>query len=336
MAAYTKAHFLQTAGQETPVLVRFSTVFHGKGSPEAVRDPRCFAVKLLTQEGRYDIVGSHIPVSFVREASKFEHLEQVMRPSPDTNEQKSAQYWELLSHMPESTHMLTWLFANDGTPASYRQMNGHSLAPIKWINAEGVEIFVKYTWKSKQGVVCFSADETAAMQASDYSHATRDLYAAIENGEHPQWELHVQLMTPETAARLLFDPMDPTKIWPVNLFPLIRVGTLTLNQNPISYFGEVEKAVFSHDALVPGIEAAEDKLLLERGIDDFMQAGERIRALPDGEREWLMRNLINDLQQASTETQQRVVGSFYRADAQFGIRLAAELGIEPAKPAPEG
>ncbi|MBD3920657.1 catalase [Paenibacillus sp. PR3] len=328
MAAYTKAHFLQTAGQETPVLVRFSTVFHGKGSPEAVRDPRCYAVKLLTQEGQHDIVGSHIPVSFVREAAKFKELEQAMRPSPDTNEQSPAQYWEQLSHLPESTHMLTWLFANDGTPASYRQMNGYSAEPLKWVNAEGTEVYVRYAWKSKQGVVCFTPDEMAAVQASDYSHATRDLYAAIENGEHPQWELHVQLMAPEAAATLSFDPMDPTKIWPENLFPFIRVGTMTLHQNPINYFGEVEKAVFSNDALVPGIEAAEETFLTEQGIDDFAQAGERVRALPDCERDWLVRNLINDLQQASQETQHRAAGSFYRADAQLGMQIAAALGID--------
>jgi len=335
MAAYTKAHFLQTAGQETPVLVRFSTVFHGKGSPEAVRDPRCFAVKLLTQEGRYDMIGHHIPVSFAREAEKFKELEQAMRPSPDTNEQSPAQYWELLSRIPEAAHMLTWLFANDGTPANYRQMNGYNTAPLKWINAEGAEVYVRYTWRSKQGVVCFTPDEMAAVQASDYSHATRDLYAAIENGEHPQWELQVQLMTPESAASLLFDPLDPTKIWPEKRFPFIPVGTMTLNQNPINYFGEVEAAVFSNDALVPGIEAAEQTLLQERRLDDFTQAGERIRALSDCDRDWLVRNLINDLQQTPQETRQRAAGSFYRADPQLGRQLAAGLGVELAKLPPE-
>ncbi|GMK41803.1 hypothetical protein PCCS19_48620 [Paenibacillus sp. CCS19] len=329
MTAYTKACFLQTTGQQTPVLVRFSTVFHGKGSPEAVRDPRCFAVKLHTQEGRYDIIGSHIPVS-VRETAKFQEVEQALRPSSDTNEQNPSRYWELLTQMPESVHMLTWLFGNEGTPVSYRQMNGHSVQACKWINAEGAEVYVKYMWKSKQGARYFTPDEMAAMQASDYSHATRDLYAAIENGEYPQWELHVQVMTLEAADRLPFDPLDPTKIWPEEQFPFIQVGTMTLNQNPINYFGEVEKAVFSAEAIVPGIESA-GMPRREAGAvqtNDFAQAGERIRLMQGSDYDWLVHNLISDLQQVPHETQLRAVRSFCRADVPLGKQLAAGLGID--------
>jgi catalase len=344
MAAYTKAHFLQTAGQETPVLVRFSTVFHGKGSPETVRDPRVFEVKLHTQEGIYDIVGSNLPVAFVRDAAKFPALAQAMKTSPDTNEQSPARYWDLLTRMPESTHMLTWLFSNDGMPANYRQMNGYSVRTFKWLNTEGTSTFVKYTWKSKQGAAYFTPDEAAAMQARDFSHATRDLYAAIENGEPPQWELHVQLLPPDAAAALRFDPLDLTKRWPEDRCPLIKVGTMTLSQNPINYYGEVERAVFSPDALVSGIETAEAGEEHRYGavvhepimIDDFTQAGERYRSLSESEQEWLVRSMIGELQQVPQQTQLRAVCHFFRADAGLGMRLAAGLGIDLGENAPRG
>lgn len=339
MAAYTKALFLQTIGQETPVFARFSTLFHGKGSPETVRDPRDFAVKLHTQEGPYDIVGNHIPVSFVRDAVQFADLAQVMQPSTDTNEQTPSLYWDLLTMTPESTHMLLWLFANDGTPANYRQMNGYSVGVSKWINAEGSETYIKYTWKSKQGAAYFTTDEAAAMQACDFSHATRDLYASIENGEFPQWELYVQLLAPDAADPLSFDPLDPTKRWLEDQFPLVKVGTMTLNQNPINYYGEVERAIFSPTSTVPGIELAEYCVSLqqrEAQMDDFAQAGERYRLMPESERDWLVHNLISELQQVPQHTQLRAVCNFCRADVKLGMRLAAGLGVDLGEYAPSG
>ncbi|PWW08513.1 catalase-related immune-responsive protein [Paenibacillus cellulosilyticus] len=339
MAAYTKAHFLQTAGQETPLFARFSTVFHGKGSPETVRDPRAFEVKLHTQEGICDIVGSHLPVAFVRDAAKYSELVQAMKSSPDTNEQTPSRYWDLLTMAPESTHMLTWLFANDGTPANYRQMDGYSVHTFKWMNAEGNITFVKYRWKSKQGTAYFTPDEAAAMQSRDFSHATRDLYAAIENGEFPQWELYAQLLTPDGADKLLFDPLDPTKRWPEELGQYVKVGTMTLNLNPINYYGEVERSIYSPSALVPGIELAEGSARQQYEaveqeqepltmIDDFTQAGERCRSLPENEQEWLVHNLVSELKQVPQQTQLRAVCNFYRADERIGMRLAAGLGID--------
>ncbi|MFD0960649.1 catalase [Paenibacillus chungangensis] len=264
MKDYTKAHFLRSAGVETPVFVRFSTVIHGTGSPETARDPRGFAVKFYTQEGNYDLVGNHLPVFFIRDAIKFPDMVHALKPAPDTNIQDPNRYWDFMTLTPESTHMLTWLFTDDGTPATYREMNGFGVHAFKWINGEGKIVYVKYTWKSKQGVRNLTAKEASEMQAQDFNHATRDLYAAIEQADYPSWELHVQLMPPEHLDRYAFDPLDPTKIWPEDRYPLMMVGTMTLNRNPINYFADVEQSAFSPSVVVPGIEPSEDKLLQGR------------------------------------------------------------------------
>ncbi|WP_338553510.1 catalase [Paenibacillus sp. KS-LC4] len=264
MAAHTKAHFLQQAGVETPVFVRFSTVIHGTGSPETARDPRGFAVKFYTQEGNMDIVGNHLPVFFIRDAMKFPDMVHSLKPSPQTNVQEPGRYWDFMTLSPESTHMLTWLFSDDGTPATYREMDGFGVHAFKWINAEGKLTYVKYHWKSKQGVRNFTAEEASEMQGRDFNHATRDLYAAIEKGDFPEWDLHVQMLPPEHMERYSFDPLDPTKTWPEDMYPLHKVGTMTLNRNPENYFAEVEQSAFSPSALVPGIEPSEDKLLQGR------------------------------------------------------------------------
>ncbi|SCW81704.1 catalase [Paenibacillus tianmuensis] len=264
MKPYTKAHFLQEAGQETPVFVRFSTVIHGTGSPETARDPRGFAVKLYTEEGNYDIVGNHLPVFFIRDALKFPDMVHSLKPAPDTNIQEPARYWDFMTLSPESTHMLTWLFSDNGTPANYRQMDGFSVHAFKWVNAEGKVTYVKYHWKSLQGVVNLSADEARDVQGRDFNHATRDLFDRIREGDFPQWALHVQLMPPEDLDRWGFDPLDATKVWPEDVYPLHRIGTMTLKWNPDNFFAEVEQSAFSPSALVPGIEPSEDKLLQGR------------------------------------------------------------------------
>ncbi|WP_337103944.1 catalase [Paenibacillus sp. YIM B09110] len=264
MKTYTRAHFLQAEGEETPVFVRFSTVINGTGSPETLRDPRGFAVKFYTQEGNYDIVGNHLPVFFIRDAMKFPDMVHSLKPAPNTNIQDPARYWDFMTLSPESTHMLTWLFSDDGTPANYREMDGFGVHAFKWVNESGEIVYVKYTWKSRQGVRNFTAEEASAVQAQDFNHATRDLYDSIELGSYPEWVLHVQIMPAEHVDRYAFDPLDPTKVWPEDMYPLIRVGTMTLNRNPVNYFAEVEQSAFSPSALVPGIEPSEDKLLQGR------------------------------------------------------------------------
>ncbi|AZS17722.1 catalase [Paenibacillus lutimineralis] len=264
MSEYTKAHFLQEIGREIPVFVRFSTVIHGTGSPETARDPRGFAVKFYTEEGNYDLVGNHLPVFFIRDAIKFPDMVHSLKPAPNKNIQDPARYWDFMTLSTESTHMMTWLFSDNGTPANYRQMDGFGVHAFKWINAKGRMTYVKYTWRSKQGVKNLSAAEVQEVQGRDFNHATRDLHDHIEQGDFPQWELNVQLMPVEDLDRWGFDPLDPTKVWPEDHYPLVKVGTMTLNQNPVNYFAEVEQVAFSPSVLVSGIEPSEDKLLQGR------------------------------------------------------------------------
>lgn len=264
MKEYTKANFLQEVGAETPVFVRFSTVIHGVGSPETARDPRGFAVKFYTNEGNYDIVGNHLPVFFIRDAIKFPDMVHSLKPDPQTNLQTPARYWDFMTLTPESTHMMTWLFSDHGTPANYREMDGFSVHAFKWINAEGKVTYIKYKWESVQGVRTFSADDAEKQQGKDFNHATRDLFEHIEKGEFPEWTLKVQFIQPEHIDNYAFDPLDPTKVWPEDQFPFHTVGTMTLNRNPDNFFAEVEQSAFSPSALVPGIEPSEDKLLQGR------------------------------------------------------------------------
>lgn len=263
MAPYTKAAFLQDPEVETKVFVRFSTVIHGGTSPETLRDPRGFAVKFYTTEGNYDIVGNNLPVFFIRDAIKFPDVIHSLKPAPHTNIQTPDHLWDFMSLTPEATHMLTWLFSDRGIPANYREMEGFSVHAFKWVNAEGRVRYIKYTWKSMQGVRCLVGDEPARIVGQDFNHATRDLYESIASGNYPEWELNVQMMDPDGEA-LQFDPLDATKVWPEDQFPLMPVGRMTLNQNPDNYFGEVEQSAFSPGVLVPGIEPSEDKLLQGR------------------------------------------------------------------------
>ncbi|MBA4493552.1 catalase [Paenactinomyces guangxiensis] len=408
MKAYTKAAFLQEAGKETPVFVRFSTVIHGTGSPETARDPRGFATKFYTEEGNYDIVGNHLPVFFIRDAIKFPDMVHSLKPAPDTNIQDPDRYWDFMTLTPESTHMMTWVFSDYGTPANYRQMEGFSVHAFKWVNAEGKVVYVKYHWKPLQGVRNFTAEEAREVQGKDFNHATRDLYEQIAKGNFPEWDLYVQILPPEDMDNFEFDPLDPTKVWPEDIYPLQLVGRMTLNRNPQNYFAEVEQSAFSPSALVPGIEPSEDKLLQGRlfsypdtqrhrigpnylnlpincpyakvnnyQVDgnmqtrtnispvnyepnryedrpkadpaylesetplegaagrqkifktlDFQQAGERYRAFTEAERNNLIKNLVNDLSQVNEHTQKLAICNFYRADKEYGERLAKGLNID--------
>ncbi|MBH5319818.1 catalase [Paenibacillus sp. GSMTC-2017] len=416
MSEHTKALFLQDPGTETPVFVRFSTVIHGTGSPETARDPRGFAVKFYTQEGNYDLVGNHLPVFFIRDAMKFPDMVHSLKPAPHTNLQTPARYWDFMTLTPESTHMLTWLFSDDGTPATYREMDGFGVHAFKWINDAGKQTYVKYTWKSLQGVRNFTAQEASEMQAKDFNHATRDLYEAIELGNFPQWELHVQLMPPEHMDRYAFDPLDPTKVWPEDMYPLHKVGTMTLDRNPENYFAEVEQSAFSPSVVVPGIEPSEDKLLQGRlfsypdtqryrlganylnipincpyapvrnnqrdgamtmsanpssinfepnsasdtpkeaveyndsyspqyggagrqkidRTDDFTQAGERYRSLPEEQQGNLVTNLVNELKATNDDIRLRAICNFFRADRKLGMKLSEELGVDIREFIPKG
>ncbi|HJT75100.1 MAG TPA: catalase [Chitinophaga sp.] len=281
---YTKASLFAQKGKKTPVFVRFSTVIHGNGSPETLRDPRGFAVKFYTDQGNYDIVGNNLPVFFIRDAMKFPDMVHSLKPSPVTNKQDPARFFDFFSHIPEATNMLVRVYSDLGTPASYREMDGSSVHAFKWVNEKGEVTYVKYTWKSKQGVKTLSADEAAAIQGKDFQHATVDLYENISKKNFPSWDLYVQLLKPEQFVNLDFNPLDPTKVWPEKDIKSVLVGTMTLNRNPDNIFEQVEQSAFSPGTLVPGVEPSEDKLLQGRLFSYFdtqrYRIGSNFQALP--------------------------------------------------------
>ena len=265
----TMASFLSAAGKTTPVFVRFSTVVHSKGSPETARDPRGFATKFYTDQGNYDLVGNSLPVFFIRDAMKFPDMVHSLKPSPVDNKQNPNRFFDFFSHVPEATAMFTNLYSDNGTPATYREMNGFGVHAFKWVNAQGDVTYVKYTWKSRQGVRNLNAKESTTMVGQDWAHMTTDLYASIKDGKNPQWDLNVQMLKPEQLNGFAFNPLDATKVWPESIAPLVKVGTMTLNRTPENFFEETEQSAFSPGNLIPGIEASEDRLLQGRLFSYF-------------------------------------------------------------------
>jgi catalase len=251
-----------TKDQPTKVFVRFSSVVHGNHSPETLRDPRGFATKFYTTEGNWDLVGNNIPTFFIRDAIKFPDMVHAFKPDPRTNLDDDARRFDFFSHLPEATRTLTELYSNAGTPASYRTMDGNSVHAYKFINAKGDAHYVKFHWKSAQGKKNLDPAEVAKIQATDYSHMSRDLIEAINQGNYPKWDLYIQVITPKQLADFDFDALDATKIWPG--IPEKKIGQLVLNKNPNNIFQETEQVTMAPSNMVPGIEPSEDKLLQGR------------------------------------------------------------------------
>ena len=268
MAVYTKAKFLQDPEKKTPVLVRFSTVTGGRGSVDTARDPRGFAVKFYTDEGNYDLVGNNLPVFFIRDAIKFPDMVHAFKGEPNSNIPSSSSshnnFWEFISLTPESTHMIIWLFSDRGTPKSYRMTEGFGVNTYVWVNSEGKRVYVKYHWKPKLGVHNLDRHEATRLAGVDPDYLVRDLWDAIARGEEVEYELCVQLMEIEDELKQDFDPLDPTKTWPEDKFPLMPVGKMVLNRNPKNFFAEIEQAAFCPASIVPGIDFSADKLLQGR------------------------------------------------------------------------
>lgn len=268
MEEYTCAKFLQDSSKQTPVFVRFSTVVGARGSADTARDPRGFAVKFYTKEGNYDLVGNNLPVFFIRDAIKFPDMVHAFKPAPDSNiptsSSANSRFWDFISLTPESTHMIIWLFSDRGTPKSYRMMEGFGVNTFKWVNKEGKAVYVKYHWKPKLGVHNLDRHEATRLAGEDPDYLTRDLWDMIVGGGEVGYELNVQLMDIADELKQNFDPLDPTKTWPEDKFPLMPVGKMILNRNPQNYFTEVEQAAFCPATLVPGIEFSADKLLQGR------------------------------------------------------------------------
>ena len=408
----TKASFLNAAGKKTPVFVRFSTVVHPSGSPETFRDPRGFATKFYTDQGNYDIVGNNLPVFFIRDAMKFPDMVHSLKPSPITNKQDPNRFFDFFSHVPESTQMLTFLYQDLGIPANYREMNGFGVHAFKWVNAKGDMKYVKYTWKSQQGVHSLTMAEAAKVQADDVASATSDLYSSIKAGKFPAWDLFVQMIDPEDLDKFAFNPLDATKTWPETVAPLTKVGRMTLNRVPDNFYEATEQSAFAPGNLVPGIEASEDRLLqgrlfsyfdsqryrvgpnfqqlpvnrplaqtasynqgglmssrattsdvnyqpserdqvtlmdtptqkyssrkisgatMQRAIakqNNFAQTGDLYMSLNEQERQHLVANIAADLGQVtSMATKAKIISFFYKANAEYGARVAKELGVAMA------
>ncbi|MFH9607393.1 catalase [Streptomyces sp. NPDC017448] len=264
IARYTRAKLFQEAGKRTDVAVRFSTVIGGRDSSEAARDPRGFAVKFYTEDGNWDLVGNNLGVFFIRDAIKFPDVIHALKPDPVSHEQKPGRIFDFMSQTPESMHMLVNLFSPRGIPSDYRHMQGFGVNTYKWVNAEGESVLVKYHWLPKQGVRSMTAEDAANVQANELGHATKDLYDAIRRGEHPEWELVVQMMSDDDHPELDFDPLDDTKTWPEQDFPPKAVGRMVLDRVPENYFAENEQVSFGTGVLVDGLDFSDDKMLVGR------------------------------------------------------------------------
>jgi len=411
---YTKAKFLSKVGMKTEVFVRFSTVGGEKGSADAARDPRGFAIKFYTKDGNYDLVGNNTPVFFIRDPLKFPDFIHTQKRHPATNCPNPDMFWDFLSLTPESIHQVTILFSDRGTPATYRNMNGYSSHTYKWYNKKGEYFWVQYHFKTDQGIKNLTREQATRLAGENPDHATKDLYDAIERGEYPSWTLQMQIMTPEQANDYRFDIFDITKVWPHSDFPPIEVGRLVLNRVPKNYFAEVEQAAFGPGNLVPGIAASPDKMLQARIFsyhdahihrlgpnyhlipvnspkaaadksyqrdgfmrvddnggsgpnywpnsaggpapdpdsleppfdvsgqaarqayahpnDDFVQAGNLYRdVMKDEDRDHLIANIAGHLKGAQKRIQLRQTALFYKADPDYGSRVAKELGLNIKK-----
>ncbi|MFT4417034.1 catalase KatA [Fredinandcohnia humi] len=409
VSKYTKAKVFNGVGKRTPLFIRFSTVAGENGSADTVRDPRGFAVKFYTEEGNYDIVGNNTPVFFIRDAIKFPDFIHTQKRHPQTHLKNPTAIWDFWSHSPESLHQVTWLMGDRGIPATWRHMHGYGSHTFKWVNAEGEGVWIKYHFRTEQGVKCITNEVAAQLAGENPDYHTEDLFNAIEKGDFPAWKLYVQIMPLEDANTYRFDPFDVTKIWSQKDYPLIEVGRMVLDRNPENYFAEVEQATFSPGTLVPGVDVSPDKMLQGRlfayhdahryrvganhqalpinrakvevnnyqrdgqmrfdnnggssvyyepnsfggptesaeakiapfavtGLaesvaydhnDHYTQAGDLYRLMSEEERARLVDTIVGAMKPVeSDEIKLRQIGHFYKADPEYGTRIAQGLGLE--------
>ena len=264
----TSASLFQEAGKITPVFVRFSTVAGERGSKDTARDVRGFAVKFYTDEGNWDLVGNNIPVFFIQDAMKFPDLIHAVKPEPHHAMPQAASahdtFWDFVSLMPESTHMLLWQMSDRAIPRSYRMMQGFGVHTFRFVNAAGASALVKFHWTPKLGTHSLVWDEAVKISGADPDFHRRDLWEAIDAGEYPEWELGVQLFTEEQAEKFSFDVLDSTKLVPEELIPVQPIGRMVLNRNPDNFFAETEQVAFCTAHIVPGLDFTNDPLLAGR------------------------------------------------------------------------
>ncbi len=263
ISKYTKAKVLQK-GEKTKLLLRFSTVAGERGAADAERDVRGFALKFYTKEGNWDLVGNNTPVFFVRDAYKFPDFIHTQKRDPQTNLRSNTAMWDFWSLSPESLHQVTILMSDRGLPKSYKNINGYGSHTYSLINSKNERFWVKFHFKTLQGIETLTNKEAEAIVGKDRESNQRDLFENIEKGNFPKWSFEIQIMSEEEAKKCSFNPFDLTKVWPHGDYPMIKVGTMTLNENPKNYFQQVEQASFSPSNIVPGISYSPDKMLQAR------------------------------------------------------------------------
>lgn len=407
---YTKAKVFAEIGKQTEVLGRFSTVAGEKGSADTVRDVRGFALKFYTTEGNWDMVGNNTPTFFIRDAIKFPDFIHTQKRDPKTNYKDDTPQWDFWSQVPESLHQVTILFSDRGIPAGIPYMNGYGSHTYSFINGALERFWVKFHFKTQQGIKNLMQDEADRLAGSDPDYITRQLFELIERGDYPKWTLYVQIMPEVEAEAYRWNPFDLTKVWPHGDYPLIEVGVLELNRNPANYFADVEQAAFSPANVPPGISFSPCKMLQarlfayadahryrlganferlpvnaprgteahnyqrdghmrfdgngggspnyepnsfggpkanpaykepplkisgdaaryeqKRSVDeDYIQPGNLYRLLPADEQTRLVNNIVGSLKKVPRAIQEKMVKHFHRADAQYGERIAKELGL---------
>jgi catalase len=264
ISRHTRAKLFNKIGKQTKVFVRFSTVGGEKGSADTERDPRGFAVKFYTEDGNWDLVGNNTPVFFIKDPKKFSDFIHTQKRDPRTNCKSPTMMWDFWSLNPESLHQVMILMSDRGTPVGFRHMNGYGSHTFSMINAKNETVWMKFHFKTQQGIKNFTDAEATEMKGKDPDFAQRDLVEAIDKKDFPKWALKIQVMTDEQAKAFPFNPFDLTKIWPHKDFPLIDVGIMELDQIPKNYFADVEQSAFAPSHLVDGISFSPDKMLQGR------------------------------------------------------------------------
>lgn len=381
MAEYTKLCFLQNPEEKTPVTTRFSLAVSNRGTPDTSRNVRGFSTKFYTSCGVFDLLCNHIPVFLVRDAIRFPEAIGALSASPVNGLIDPNRFWEFVARAPESTHFITWLFSDVGTVKSLRHIRGSSVNTYVWRNEAGERRLVKYHWIPLAGEEFITQEEAVELAGEQPDIAGQDLYDAIAKGQPVEYELRVQLMLPEEAEGLSFDPLDDTKVWPEDQFPLLPVGRLTLDRNPEDFRRQVEELAFAPSNLLEGAELSADKMLQGRSFiykdaqrfrlgpdfeelpvnrsrgtgrpqplltngkgvhlsgemvreaiprtDDFTQAGERYRSLPEEGREHLVENIAGQLTAVPAKTRDTVLGYFSKADENFARGVAKAMEERP-------
>ncbi len=264
ISKYTRAKIFNAVGKQTRALLRFSTVGGEKGSADTERDPRGFALKFYTEDGNWDLVGNNTPIFFIKDPKKFSDFIHTQKRDPYTNCKSPTMMWDFWSLNPESLHQVMFLFSDRGTPYGYRHMNGYGSHTFSLINAGNERHWVKFHFKTQQGIKNFTNDEAVKMKGEDSDFSQRDLVHAIDNGNFPKWSVKIQVMTEEEAKTYKWNPFDLTKVWSHKDFPLIDVGVLELNENAQNYFAEIEQSAFAPAHVVDGISYSPDKMLQGR------------------------------------------------------------------------